>query len=277
MGVLTEFAEKDSRIRIVRNEFNMGISPARNRGMNIARGKFVFFLDADDYIGPNSIEVLVNRIVYDKSDIAMGAALAFPEDNSRLLAETADKVNTWLNLNREEVGARYSYLHALEKIPCVVWGKLFRMEFIRENQLEFIDAKVCHEDNGFHAKCMACKPKMSIVKNVCYYYRIRFGSLMDFGGSAKKENDLKASIEDSLRYILSVKKNVIYGEILKDRYWGLFSIKRFGVLFYWGKWFKIVKMGNITLMKMYPSRDIMKLRLLCVTVRKWKLSDHYLI
>lgn len=278
IDVLTDLAEKDSRVRIVRHEVNRGLGPVRNTGLNVASGEFIYFLDADDYIDPKTIGILVKRIVCDKSDVAMGGALGFPNDNSFLLVETARNLNTWLNLNGEEEGGHYSYFQALDKIPCVVWGKLFRMEFIRKNKLKFIDAKVRHEDNGFHAKYMACNPKISFVKDVCYYYRIRFGSQMDFGGGVTtKENDLRLSIEDSLEYILSEKKNIIYAEILKDRYWKFFSSRKFGVLFYWGKYFKIVKLWNLTLMKIYPSKDVMKLRLLCVTVRRWKLSDSSLM
>ena len=230
--VLTELAGKDSRIRIIKHEFNQGLGPSRNTGLHAARGEFVCFLDADDYMAPQAIEFLVKRIICDESDIAIGASLAFPDDSSDLLIETASKINGGLNLNGEgvKVVVPSNYFQLLNDIPCMAWGKLFRLAFIRENRLEFIDAKIKHEDEGFHVKYMACNPRISTIECVCYYYRIRFGSLMNFGEgrSTLKINDMKLSIEEALEYLLYRKKDMVYIEAAKDRYWSFFAYSFFG-------------------------------------------------
>lgn len=63
-------AKKDKRIKIL-HKINGGISEARNRGIEIATGDYLFFLDGDDYIEKNTIETLVNLLEINKADVSV--------------------------------------------------------------------------------------------------------------------------------------------------------------------------------------------------------------
>ena len=69
LEVLYEFARKDDRIKVIHQE-NGGVAKARNTGMQYATGKYIMFLDSDDFIHPQTMEIAYDVIEKNKSDIA---------------------------------------------------------------------------------------------------------------------------------------------------------------------------------------------------------------
>lgn len=64
-NICDEYAKKDTRIKVIHQE-NQGLSGARNSGLNIAKGEYIYFIDSDDYIKKNTLE---NMIKYSEKDI----------------------------------------------------------------------------------------------------------------------------------------------------------------------------------------------------------------
>jgi glycosyltransferase involved in cell wall biosynthesis len=62
VAIAMSFEEKDSRISVYVNEMNLGDYPNRNKAASYAKGKYIKFVDADDYIYPNGLEILVNQM-----------------------------------------------------------------------------------------------------------------------------------------------------------------------------------------------------------------------
>ena len=67
--ILKAYAERDSRILVIHQE-NLGLSGARNKGLESARGEWVMFVDSDDWIAPDMYEKLYHHLTEDGSDIA---------------------------------------------------------------------------------------------------------------------------------------------------------------------------------------------------------------
>ena len=68
--ICNNYAKRDNRIRVIHNE-NKGVSNARNTGIDIAKGKYITFIDADDYVDKNYVDVLYALCIKNNADIAV--------------------------------------------------------------------------------------------------------------------------------------------------------------------------------------------------------------
>ncbi|EGP5489252.1 glycosyltransferase, partial [Enterococcus faecium] len=68
--ICDEYASKDSRVRVIHKK-NGGLSSARNAGIDVARGKYLGFVDSDDYIEKDMYELLYDNIVKEQADLSI--------------------------------------------------------------------------------------------------------------------------------------------------------------------------------------------------------------
>lgn len=274
IDVVCSLCSSDARIKIIKHDKNLGLGPARNTGINAATGEFVYFLDSDDWIMPNTIEKLVEKALLMRSDIVIGRGCAFADLDDTALKKSAEDINIWLKLKNipERVSIR-NFRYSVDAIPCVAWGKLYRFDFLVKNRLMFAEKKIRHEDNGFHIKCLARSPTISVVDEAGYQYRIRAQSLMNFGqnNDPRELDDMLLSIQDAFKYLCDIHKGEEYISIAKDLYWKFFAFKKWGFSFYWGGYTKILRIWNITIFKWACSHEWLKLRVLGFTL--WKRRD----
>ena len=75
LEILEFFAQKDSRIKIFKNEKNIGLGPSRNRGMDLACGKYILFLDGDDWYSEDALEIAYRQASGKNTDITFFQAV----------------------------------------------------------------------------------------------------------------------------------------------------------------------------------------------------------
>lgn len=176
------WAMKDSRIRVI-HKSNSGLSGARNAGIAEATGKYIGFVDSDDYIAPDMYQLLLERMTTDGSDIAAcGVEMVFEDGSPRQMLTHAgcrilDNAQAMEAIIRE----------ALLKQP--VWYKLYKAELIRD--IPF-DIGKWHEDVFWSWQVIARAKKVSIFDTPCYYYVQRSGSIMGQQFSEKRLDILEA-------------------------------------------------------------------------------------
>ena len=71
MDIVREFAAEDSRFKILTHEHNSGVSAARNTGLDAAAGDIIMFVDSDDWIEPNALEILVDKLNKTQCEVIM--------------------------------------------------------------------------------------------------------------------------------------------------------------------------------------------------------------
>ncbi len=188
-NICDEYAKKDNRIKVIHKE-NGGLSDARNAGIDIAKGAFISFIDSDDYVENNYIEILYNAIKKHEADIAVGAHKVIYDTGTILEKATGEEAI----LEPKEVLKRILYD---EGIDLSAWSKLYKLELFKE--IRYPKGRI-FEDAATTYKLIDKSKRISIISKSIYNYVIRDDSITNKKFSPKKM-DLITSTEEMSNYI----------------------------------------------------------------------------
>ncbi len=182
-----EFAAIHSNVKVITRE-NGGLSAARNTGIIVAQGKYVWFVDSDDFIEPNSIKHLLEYAVENKLDVMCFNLQLYFEDGG-----TKPYLNQSVCNGTVVTGDEFLVAQCM---PPAAWAALYRREFLLKNELTFKEG-ILHEDLEFTPRAYFLAKKISYIDKVVYNYFQREGSIMRSNQNAKRANSL-LSVCDSL-------------------------------------------------------------------------------
>ena len=181
LSLLMEMKEKDHRIKVISWQ-NQGQGAARNLGIEIANGSFLFFLDGDDWLDPTCIERLIAVQQHENSDMVVADYMRFRDEDSTFL----------LHVNEENYFTRtystkewFEIMSIEEKwlIFVVIWGKLFKKELFK--YLRFpVGVKV--EDNYTTYLSYLLADRISYVYEPLYIYRANAAGTMSSTSEIEK-------------------------------------------------------------------------------------------
>lgn len=165
-AICDKWASEDSRIKVVHQQ-NQGVSTARNRGISLSTGDYVYFVDSDDYIDLNLCQVAINALNKDQSDIVVFGFCRVTEQGKLLVEEP------WKNavLNRENA-LKELFSGEMRSYPC---NKIFNRKLW--SGVEFPVGRV-FEDIGTIYKVFLEAEKISCIEDMLYYYRKRASSII---------------------------------------------------------------------------------------------------
>lgn len=176
-GAICEaYARKDGRIRVIHKP-NGGLSDARNAGLDIATGDYVYFLDSDDWIADDAIAALISHM--DGSvDIVMGCAVDVQEKDGRLI-ETAFSVPVGTLRQMDRIEAMRDDLLG----GWAAWNKLYRRDLFQS--IRFPVGKI-NEDEAILLHVLALCDSVVQLGHPTYYYFLRPNSITTSSFSEKK-------------------------------------------------------------------------------------------
>lgn len=191
--ICDEYREKDLRVHVIHKE-NGGLSDARNIGIKNATGKYIVFIDSDDWIHPNMIEILFYEIQKSNADISMCMFKYIYEDEMEKNIDTEYHINSVEILTSEEVLERY---YSDSRVPYVVaWNKLYKRDLFQK--ICYPKGKI-HEDEFTTYKLFYDAEKIIVVDAELYFYLQRCNSIT--GGSSKvKHWDILDAYSESKDY-----------------------------------------------------------------------------
>lgn len=165
-----KIAELDSRLKIF-SKNNGGVSSARNLGLKVAQGEFVFFMDGDDSLPPDALRTLLFLIKRDESDAAVGQITVSYEAHEEL----KESDSSYYKIEREGVfKVTDSLIDSFHSSSC---GILFRKRLVENYNLAYPEG-LHYEDAYWHWVYFSKCKKVSFTKEVVYYYVRHPSSIM---------------------------------------------------------------------------------------------------
>lgn len=180
LEILNEYAKKDSRFKIITQE-NAGSGAARNKGLSHAQGKYVQFLDGDDYFELEMLEKLYNLAEKHQADVAVCSSRKVDDEGN--ITETGNP-NSPLNLSLIPFNRTFNYKDFPEDIfsltGTVPWNKLYLREMLSVNNLNF--PKLTGPDDAcFVNMAIVCANKIAVISDELINYRYnRPGSVQTY-------------------------------------------------------------------------------------------------
>ncbi len=161
-----EFQKKDNRIQVIHKE-NGGLSDARNAGIEIATGKYIMFVDSDDLMEITACEKLYNEAESKKADMVIGNFIYVDDDGTPWSSEVFPK-SKYKNfkLSIKDYGDSFYVMNS------AVWNKIFRLDFIRKNEMKFV-VGIPGEDAPFTTLYFIKSENVYYIDDVVYKYRQR--------------------------------------------------------------------------------------------------------
>ena len=200
--ICDDYGQTDARVNVVHKK-NGGLSDARNIGIEVSTGKYITFLDSDDWVKSNYIETLYELLKENNADVSI---CSFNKTSSIIVQDEKPlkAIKSYLYTNKEALKEMYGEYY-IQMI--VAWGKLFRRELF--NNIRFPVGKV-HEDEFVIYKIFYKAQKIIYTDQQLLFYWQRPDSIMGAGFNLQHELDnLQAHLERD-EFFLSINEKDLY-------------------------------------------------------------------
>ncbi len=224
--IIISFLKRDSRIQVIKKE-NGGVSSARNLGLKKANGKYISFLDADDIMERTAISTLVDSIERSGADWISCQYSRWDKDDNKL--EDYNFITGERLFTSDE--ERISFLlneYFDYKLGYEVWGKLFKADIIKKNNLFFSEKCRIGEDLAFNIKYLMHSDRLNCISDRCIRYMIHDDSAMSGHKTlSDKINEDILLLEDVYEHISSTDNSsfgnafsVLFAKFMEHSYIG---------------------------------------------------------
>lgn len=195
LEICEEYAKKDQRIRII-SKTNGGLSSAKNTGLKYISGEYFTFVDSDDYIREDMLEVLYGYSRYNDEITDLIACERYevkilPEGKESLYLRDGNVVESYMlddENDRRLLGEKLMSVHVES------WGKLYRSSVYKD--IVFCSRK--HEDRYIFFELINRAKHMILIPDALYYYRVnRAGSIMN----THKKSEAMIYVDTNIKYI----------------------------------------------------------------------------
>lgn len=237
LDILKSYEEQCEFLRII-NQENKGLGATRNVGLSLAQGKYIYFLDSDDWVDSKLIADCVTAMEQDTLDVCYLQKYVF-EDHPEADTKPAPVFHQTKNQNFAlQTGRDFLRQQIIVKENCAAISQYFyRTDFLKKNTLLFPE-KILHEDEPFTTRVLLLADRFRSLEQAYYYRRLRPGSIMTSTKRLQRAENYFAALQAMHSYfpqltseqaeLLSCYMSVILGhifyllrlnEILKRRSW----------------------------------------------------------
>lgn len=252
VSIVHDFCRRDSRIRLISHKHNKGLGGARNTGIQQAKGEYILFVDSDDGIAPNMVQLLLEAIERDCADVAICGVLDFYPDGTSQKS-TAFHYRKYVQPFLKTLDTEEDYAELTNMWPSAS-NKLFRADIIKKYGCKFPE-KILYEDHAFyysyfqHVKCY------TYIGKALYYYRhARPGSITSYPTGREKEIfEIIEGVKQNLREMLGTEREKLEEMKLSYR---LLAERQFVLANYPKAWMKFCKNARLYLCQNYSLEEL---------------------
>lgn len=269
--IILKYKEKKQNITLIEHKVSLKAGGARNTGLRNSRGRYIWFIDSDDWIVPNCLEKLLNICFKNELDV-LSFNFARADDNGTILKEGISykdtKVTDGITFVNQNFGN--NFVNHLG----YVWQNIYYRDFLFDNDILFPE-NVYWEDTVFPPKAILLSNRVCSVRDIIYYYRFNTNSYSNkfnklFQGDLIFQRSFNAGSE---LYALSqkiAKRDSEISEILRRKsIWFYNSFARFVIL---SPLKEKLNFYNI----LYQNRDFVKEKIKQVSIFTRMLATPYL-
>lgn len=156
---ILSFPSRSNQITIISNDSNKGLSYVRNISVNAATGEYVFFVDSDDYIEPNTIALMADNIGKTNADIVIGNYVIHTTNGTK-------PIRHHKRTKQKEVSMDILSL----KNPHHVWNNLIRRSLFTEHHIKALEGVNFGEDHQIMTQAIYYAKKISFLEDITYHY-----------------------------------------------------------------------------------------------------------
>jgi glycosyltransferase EpsH len=198
LNILETYMLSDSRIKII-TQPNRGVAAARNRGIELATGDWLCFVDGDDYVHEDYLSRLLSVGVKKAADLVLCGAVYFDEESGVNLPSQAGAIkspkfldNTVFNMHNIKDKS------ILFQFQGVLWAKLFWRE--RFLKLRFLEGLERYSDAPYFYTSVFSAKAITYIRDCLYFYRIHKGSIQTSISEKKEYNKAIAQMREAYKF-----------------------------------------------------------------------------
>lgn len=254
LSIAKEFVKTDKRAFLV-SQSNAGLSAARNAGLFAAKGKYIIFIDSDDWIEPNMLEVLHNEVIKHSPDF-----ICFRLQFDNLLLKKRTIYGKKFKFEQLYGSTILKDALLVKNIPTAAWAKMYNHSFLAENNLKF-EPGIVNEDTLFTIQTACCAQKVTFVNQIFYHAIEREGSISR-SSQERLFLDMITALNKTKEYLL---EKAMFNEIkiyYEARYLKslLYNILQIAQRLDWNNYLRIYKLCiNKSLYKHYNTHNVRKI------------------
>ena len=188
--ICDQYAVRDARIKVIHQE-NQGLSAARNRGLDVAEGEYIAFVDSDDYILEDMYKKMLDKLLNYNVDLCV-CQWQYEFSDGRQVVKRKNIAPTIYGRKTSLEFARFLYMGNYENgVVVAAWNKLYRRTLLDKIRFE---GRI-HEDEAFSGRIMAKNISVYVMEEQFYVYAQNGDSLTNKPFSANKFFSLDALAE----------------------------------------------------------------------------------
>ncbi|KEZ50329.1 glycosyltransferase [Metabacillus indicus] len=200
--IIEEKLKTSKQIKLI-NQKNNGVSSARNNGLEIAKGEYVGFVDADDFIEEEFYETLYKQAIINQSDIIISNYISYRKGEEKVICNPL-KLDT-IYQKKDILNEILPYLIESDQLNSI-WNKVYKRDIIQHNNILFPNNLSLGEDGIFNILYLNHANSLKYINYSGYYYR-------NVEGSATRNIITK----DYFKRELDIYNNVLVNELNIDK------------------------------------------------------------